>query len=56
VGYSADGTITALKYTFSWDAGIEEGDTGGSVYMGMNWADNAYFLPNYQVGFIRFMA
>ena len=30
------------------DAGIDDSDTIGSMYMGMNWADNAYYFPNYQ--------
>jgi xanthine dehydrogenase/oxidase len=47
VGFSADGTITALKYHFYIDAGIDQGDTSGSVWMGMTWADNAYYFPNY---------
>ena len=48
VGFSADGTITALKYNFYIDAGINSDDTSGSVFMGMYWADNAYCLRNYQ--------
>ena len=48
VGFSADGAITALKYNFYIDAGIQSDDTAGSAFMGMYWADNAYFLPNYR--------
>lgn len=48
VGFSADGTITALKYNFYLDAGIDSGDCSGSAFMGMYWADNAYFFPNYR--------
>ena len=48
VGFSADGTITALKYNFYVDAGIDSADTMGSTWMGMNWADNAYYFPNYR--------
>jgi xanthine dehydrogenase/oxidase len=48
VGFSADGTITALKYNFFLDAGINSDDTAGSAFMGMYWADNAYYFPNYQ--------
>lgn len=33
---------------FYVDAGIDDSDTIGSLYMGMNWADNAYYLPNYK--------
>jgi xanthine dehydrogenase/oxidase len=48
VGFSADGTVTALKYNFFVDAGINSDDTAGSTFMGMYWADNAYYFPNYQ--------
>jgi len=48
VGYNDDGQIIALKYKFYVDAGMDDADTIGSMYMGMNWADNAYYLPNYQ--------
>lgn len=48
VGYNDDGQIIALKYKFYVDAGMDDSDTIGSIYMGMNWADNAYFFPNYQ--------
>lgn len=47
VGFSADGKITALKYQFYVDAGVAKGDTLGALYMGMNWADSAYYFPNY---------
>ena len=48
VGFSADGKINALTYQFYLDGGIAGSDTLGSMYMGMQWADNAYFFPNYE--------
>eukprot|EP00595_Chromulina_sp_UTEXLB2642_P001383 CAMPEP_0196762962 /NCGR_PEP_ID=MMETSP1095-20130614/3124_1 /TAXON_ID=96789 ORGANISM="Chromulina nebulosa, Strain UTEXLB2642" /NCGR_SAMPLE_ID=MMETSP1095 /ASSEMBLY_ACC=CAM_ASM_000446 /LENGTH=826 /DNA_ID=CAMNT_0042115135 /DNA_START=1752 /DNA_END=4232 /DNA_ORIENTATION=+ len=47
VGYNEDGQIVALKYEVYVDAGVAVADTIGGVYMGMNWADNAYYFPNY---------
>lgn len=47
VAFSSDGKIQALKYEMYADAGAACTDTIGSVYMGMNWADNAYYIPNY---------
>lgn len=48
VGYTADGMITALTYTMYIDAGNDKNDAIGGLYMGMNWADNAYYIPNYR--------
>jgi xanthine dehydrogenase/oxidase len=47
VGYTSSGQITAIKINFYIDAGIAYEDTIGGMYMGMNWADNAYYFPNY---------
>lgn len=48
VGFSADGKIQAVTYEFYIDAGSAMNDSIGALYMGMHWADNAYFLPNYR--------
>lgn len=47
VGYDATGLIQAVIYKFYVDAGCANSDAIGSAYMGMLWADNAYYLPNY---------
>lgn len=47
VGYTADGVITAVTYNIYCDAGNNSEGAFGGVYMAMNWADNAYYLPNY---------
>ena len=36
-----------VRYNVYVDAGIDKNDAMGGVYMGMNWADNAYYIPNY---------
>lgn len=36
-----------MKIYFYVDAGVAPFDTIGGMYMGMNWADNAYYIPNY---------
>ena len=48
VGFDSEGKINALNYEIFVDAGYNPNDTGGSAFMGMVWADNAYFLPNYE--------
>lgn len=48
VGFSHDGIISSLSYLFYTDGGIASFDCQGSLFMGMNWADNAYYLPNYK--------
>jgi xanthine dehydrogenase molybdopterin-binding subunit B len=48
VGFSEDGTIVALSYEVYIDCGINFYDSFGDLAMGMRWADNAYFLPNYK--------
>lgn len=35
------------RYQIYVDAGNDKNDALGGVYMGMNWADNAYYIPNY---------
>jgi xanthine dehydrogenase/oxidase len=47
VGFSDDGLITALKYNIYIDGGMNCGDTIGSMQMGLMWADNTYYLPNF---------
>lgn len=47
VGYTADGVVTALSYVIYVDVGNDKSDSVGAVYMAMNWADNAYYFPNY---------
>lgn len=47
VGYDSNGLIQAVIYKFYVDAGCAYSDTVGAAYMGMEWADNAYYLPNY---------
>eukprot|EP01038_Epipyxis_sp_PR26KG_P004721 gene4721-6626_t len=47
VGFDNNGQILALDYDIYVDAGMAKDDTIGSVFMGMTWADNTYFIPNY---------
>ena len=47
VGFSEDGTIVALTYEIYIDCGMNFYDSFGDLAMGMRWADNAYFIPNY---------
>lgn len=47
VGFNADGSLVALVYQFFIDAGSALNDTIGALIMGMLWADNAYYIPNY---------
>jgi xanthine dehydrogenase large subunit len=47
IGFSADGVITSVIADYYIDGGIASGDAFGGLYMGMHWADNAYYLPNY---------
>eukprot|EP01039_Chlorochromonas_danica_P005925 gene5925-6523_t len=48
VGITADGKIQGLTYRFYLDAGAAYVDAVGGLFMGMYWADNAYYLPNYR--------
>ncbi len=36
-----------ISYQVYVDAGMAKADAIGGLYMGMNWADNAYNIPNY---------
>lgn len=47
VGYDQSGRVLGLQYEFDVDAGSAMSDALGSLYMGMHWADNAYYFPNY---------
>lgn len=47
VGFTADGRITALNYDFFIDAGAGMNDCVGALFMGMFWADNAYYFSDY---------
>lgn len=47
VGFDAQGVIQGLRYRFYLNAGCVANDSFGSLFMGNNWADNAYYLPNY---------
>lgn len=47
VGFQEDGTIVALILNVYMDGGSDCVEALGGLYMGMNWADNAYYFPNY---------
>ena len=47
VGFDSNGIITALFYNYYLDGGCALDDTIGAAYMGMYWADNAYYIPNF---------
>ena len=48
VGVTEEGKINALTYNIYMEAGMAKGDAMGSLTMGMMWADNAYYFPNYR--------
>lgn len=48
VGFSEEGQIVSLFYDVYIDCGMNFYDTFGDLAMGMRWADNAYFMPNYK--------
>ena len=48
IGFQEDGTICAISFDVFIDAGMNFYDSFGDLFMGMRWADNAYFIPNYK--------
>ena len=48
VGIDDEGAITSLIYEIYVEAGDAMSDATGGLYMGMTWADNAYYIPNYR--------
>jgi xanthine dehydrogenase/oxidase len=48
VGVDDEGVITSLIYSIYVEAGDAMSDATGGLYMGMTWADNAYYIPNYR--------
>lgn len=48
VGFSDDGKVVALSYDMYVDCGMNFYDAFGDLAMGMRWADNAYYFPNYK--------
>jgi xanthine dehydrogenase/oxidase len=48
IGFESDGTISAVSYEVYVESGINFYDSYGDLFMGMRWADNAYYIPNYK--------
>ena len=48
IGFDSDGKVLALTYDIYCDAGISYSDAFGGLNMAMMWADNSFYLPNYQ--------
>ena len=46
-GFDATGKLLGVRFSFAVDCGAAPGDTEGSLYMGMHWAGNAYYIPAY---------
>ena len=49
VGFDDDGKIVAYDVQAFMDGGCSQGTAWGCMNMGMLWADNAYFFPNYRM-------
>lgn len=47
IGFDSSGAIQSIVYDFVVDAGSSDFEASGGAYMGMCWADNAYFFPSY---------
>jgi len=45
--FTEDGTVTALQMDMSCDVGWYSGEAVGDLYMGIAFADNAYFTENF---------
>ena len=49
VGFDDAGKIVAYEVQAFMDGGCSQGTAWGCMNMGMLWADNAYFFPNYRM-------